>query len=323
MEVGADILLRAIAITLVTYNHAHPYSDFSMGWGGGMTFLMMLSGYNFAKYGMDGATREEGRAALTRLGLSILIPSFIAVVGFFLLLQKFNFAELLFYRNWLTAERISKFPTWYPQVMVQMFAGLALLFSIPRVGAAIFRWPLRAALVLFGLALGIRTAFPMPLLHNHLPHLFLWNFVLGWVVYFSVTRLPGPWGKLLACASGIAGATAIMSAEMLAFWCLSVGVVLLVLPLRIRLWTPVARFVFIVSQATFAIFLLHRFVYEVYEHMPVPQNDDVEWIVGFFGSIALWIAGVVPVRAYRALRRRFQTPASSANLVRALRPSSA
>src|SRR5262245_32269636 len=124
MEVGADVLLRALAITLVTYNHAHPYSDFWMGWGGGMTFLMMLSGYNFAKYGMDGATYQQGRAAITRLGVRILIPSFFVVVFFFLLLRKFDLAELLFYRNWITAERISKFPTWYPQVMVQMCIGL-------------------------------------------------------------------------------------------------------------------------------------------------------------------------------------------------------
>lgn len=327
MDVSADVLLRALAITLVTYNHAHHNADFAMGWAGGMTFLMMLSGYNFAKYGMDGATHEAGRAALVRLGLRILIPSFFAVVGFFLLLQKFDLAELLFYRNWLTPQRISKFPTWYPQVMMQMFAGLVLLFCIPRVGAAFFRWPLRAALLLFGIALAMRIVFPLffdtTSLMHHLPHLLLWNFTLGWVVYFSVTRLPAAWGKVLACICGFAGAAASVSIEMLEFWCLSIGVILLVLPLRVRLWTPLARFVFIVSQATFAIFLLHRFLYEVYEHMPIPQDQDAMWVVGLFGSIALWIAGVVPVRAYRALRRRAKTPAPSGNFLNTMRTSNA
>lgn len=327
MQVGADIFLRAAAITLVTYNHAHPNSDFSLGWGGGMTFLMMLSGYNFAKYGMEGATALEGRMALLRLGLRILVPSLIAVIGFFVLLQKFNLAELLFYRNWLTPERVSKFPTWYPQVMTQMFAGLAVLFSIPRIGRAIFRHPLSAALIVFGLSAGVRVMFPRvwdtaPLLH-HLPQLLLWNFSLGWAVYFSVARLPAPWGKLVACACGLIGAAVGFAMDTLAFWCLSVGVVLLVLPLRLDLWTPLARFVFVAGQATFAIFLLHRFVFEVYEHMPVPQNDDVEWLIGLFGSIALWMAGIVPLRAYRALRRKSAQPTNTALATGAKNPLAA
>lgn len=273
-----------------------------------MTFLMMLSGYNFAKFGMQGATASEGRNALARLGLKILLPSLVAVICFFIILREFSWEELLFYRNWITTERISKFPTWYPQVIVQMFAGLFLLFSIPGISASIFRHPLPASLVIFAVAVVIRGVFPniwdtAPLRH-FLPHLYLWNFTLGWVVYFCVTCLASPWGKLVAVTGAVVGAEVGWGIHALDFWWLSIGVTLLVLPLRLMLWTPVARFVFIVSQATFAIFLLHRFVYKVCEHMPIPQNQDVEWIIGLLGSIGLWMFGVIPLRAYRSLARR-------------------
>jgi hypothetical protein len=306
LEVSADILLRALAIVLVAYNHAHPFTNFSMGWGGGMTFLMMLSGYNFARFGMEDASPNEGRVALFHLGRKILVPSLIVVIAFFIMLQRFNLEELLFYRNWITTERVSKFPTWYPQVMLQMFAGIFLLFSVPGISNAIFRQPLKSALVIFIFAAAIRAIYPRDWFVStpHLPHLYLWNFVLGWVVYFSVSRLPSPWGKLLAIACAIIGATASYHWGRLDFWCLLVGVTLLVLPLTVQLWKPIARSIFIISEATFAIFLLHRFVYEVYERMPVPQNEDMKWLAGVVFSVVMWMAGVVPLRAYRALQQR-------------------
>jgi hypothetical protein len=308
MEVSADILLRALAITMVTYNHAHPYPTFAPGWGGGMTFLMMLSGYNFAKFGMQGASPTDGRLALARLGSKILIPSVILVLFFFVILRKFDWAELFFYRNWITVQRISKFPTWYPQVIIQMFGALLLLFSIPKVAAWIFRHPLPASLIIYSIAVAVRAVFPQVWdtapLHHFLPHLFLWNFTLGWVVYFCVTGVGGQWGKVLAVAAAVLGASFGWGIHALDFWWLTIGVTLLVLPLNLRLYTPVARFFFIVSQATFAIFLLHRFVYEIYEHVPVPQDQNAEWLVGYFGSIGLWMAAVIPLRAYRAIARR-------------------
>jgi hypothetical protein len=315
LNVRADVLLRALAITAVTYNHAHPYSTFALGWGGGMTFLLMLSGYNFAKFAMNGATPEQTRARLVRLGWRIFVPSLAAVVFFFILLRKFDLAELLFYRNWLTPQRIAKFATWYPQVIVQMFAGLYVLFSIPSLARAILRWPVQASLCIFLLGVLIRAAFPViwdtAWLHHHLPHLFLWNFTLGWLVYFSTTQLPAPWGKLLAVAGAALGGIVGFGMGYLDFWWLCVGVLLLVLPLDVRLPAIPGRLVLLISQATFAIFLLHRFVYEVYEHLPIPQQNDAMWIIGLAGSLGLWMGGSALIRAYRTLRQREITPQSA------------
>jgi len=308
MNVRADILLRALAIISVTYNHAHPYSTFVLGWGGGMTFLMMLSGYNFARFGMREGTPEKARDYLFRLGWGIVVPSLIAVVFFFLLLQKFNLAELLFYRNWLTPERVAKFPTWYPQVILQMFAGLFLLFSIPSVARAILRRPLAWSLGVFAFALAVRALSPLvwdtvPLEH-HLPHLYLWNFCLGWLVYFALKEWPSPWSKLAVVVCAALGATVHWGYDRLTFYWLTVGTALLVIPLDLRMPSKLGQFFHLVSQATLAIFLLHRFFYEVYEHMPIPQDQDVMWLMGLFGSLATWILWTAAVRAFRYIRRQ-------------------
>lgn len=306
MEVAPDILLRALAICLVTYNHAHPYPTFSLGWGGGMTVLMMLSGYNFAKFGMQGASANDAARALSRLGLKIFVPSLVAVLLCFAVLRAFSLSELLFYRNWISLERISKFPTWYPQVILQMFAGLVLLFSIPGLGDRILRKPFPYSLALFSVAVAIRVTFPRIWdtsgLHNLLPHLYLWNFLLGWVVYFANAEVRSVGRKVVTFVCAVVGAYVGWGIHALDFWCLTLGVLLLTLDVRITLWTPLARIVFVISQATFGIFLVHRMIYKNYEHFHFPANQDLEWIVGLGGSILLWVAAVIPVRAYRSLR---------------------
>jgi len=129
---------------------------------------------------------------------------------------------------------------------------------------------------------------------------------------FMISRRKFFSNAVVTAGAAVLGASFGWGIHALDFWWLTIGVTLLVLPLNLRLYTPVARFFFIVSQATFAIFLLHRFVYEIYEHVPVPQNQNAEWLVGFFGSIGLWMAAVIPLRAYRAIVRRHGNPSTGA-----------
>lgn len=307
--VDSDVFMRAVAICSVVWNHANPLA---LGaFGGGMTFLMMLSGFSFARFSLRGLTAPEVRASLVRLGLRIGVPSFLLVLAFFLALRRFDWRELLFVSNWWTIDRISIFPTWYPQVMLQMFALLYVLFLLP----AASRWlkrPLAFSLIIFASGLAMRIILPLAVwdtayLHHNLPHLYLWNFTLGWVVYFLVRdRVPSVADKALAIGCIAAGALAGWGWGRLDFWWLTVFGITFVLVPRVTLPRPIATLAGLLSQSAFTIFLLHRVLFVVLNHI-VPAWTDraplVHWAFALFASVATWITFTAMTRAYRELDR--------------------
>lgn len=175
-----DLALRAVAILAVTWNHANPLARGALG--GGMTFLFMLSGYNFARFAILNSNIGRLRRALVMFALRVFVPSMALVMFFSLLLHDFFWQEFLFISNWWTIERVSIFPTWYPQVLLQILVGLYAAFSVPAIGGSLLRRPLVWSMVLFVVAVLVRLLGPMfwdtSHLRHNLPHLYLWNFVL-------------------------------------------------------------------------------------------------------------------------------------------------
>jgi hypothetical protein len=309
VKVDSDIVLRACAISAVVWNHADLGSRGTLG--GGMTVLMMLSGFMFARFSLADHSAVKVRQSLVSLGLHILLPSLGFVVFYAFALRQFDPLELLFISNWWTTKRVALFPTWYPQVMVQMFILLYLLFLTP-LGRLAERRPLHFSLGVFLVGVAVRFAFPIwvwdsePLVH-HLPHLFLWNFSLGWVVYFLAERggrtLPR---LLLAWACIVLGGLVGWGAATNDFlWLVTAGALFLMIP-RLTLPRIVAIPVGIVSQATFAIFLLHRGVYVVMEHF-CPGTDYVplaRWSAAMLFCLSTWIGYTAVTRAWRVLHQQ-------------------
>lgn len=302
-------MLRALAISSVVWNHANPSANGTFG--GGMTFLMMLSGFTFARFSLRGATPATVRQALLRLGWRIALPSLALVILSFVLLQSFELKELLLVSNWWTRSRIALFPLWYPEVMVQMFAMLYLFFLTPAARIAL-RHPLAFSLVAFGIAIAMRRLLPDYVwdtthLQHDLPQLFLWNFALGWVVFFLITKETKTWfAAALAMACIAVGAHVGWGWGRLDFWWLVVGGAVFVLWRRFIVPKPLAAVVGLVSQAAFTIFLLHRLCFTVLEHfMPAykARGPGMHFMVGMLVSVAVWISATAAQRAWHQLRK--------------------
>lgn len=314
-SIDTDVLLRALAISSVTLNHALPHAGGRSGVAGGMTALLMLSGYSFARFIMAGASARDMQRGLASFTLRIFVPSFIAVLFFFAVQREISLTELLFIRNWFDPDRIAIFPVWYPQVIVQMGLGLMALFAIPGLAAAFLRNPLAASAILWAGAVAVRMILPLyidtkPLLH-HLPHLYLWNFVLGWLVFFLLSKDRVDC-KLAATAVVLLSAYLVWTPRSLQFWALGVAGIALVWAVRVRLPAPVTHVAGLVSQATFTIFLLHRFVYAVYDKVlapPLPKGVTM-WIVGMICCLIAWVLAAAASRAYRKLDRQRLTGAA-------------
>ncbi|EZP69672.1 hypothetical protein BV96_03970 [Sphingomonas paucimobilis] len=305
--VDTDVLLRAIAISLVVWNHAIPSGSSSVGvpdLAGGMTLLMMMSGYSFARFALVDAEPAEVRRGLISFGLRILVPSIVAVILFMAIKRRFSLTELLFISNWFTTYRIVIFPVWYVQVMVQMMLLLLAVFAIPPVARWFTGDPLQGSVTIFLTALVMRIILPLyidtrPLMH-HLPHLYLWNFALGWVVYFLQARHKVP-GKALASLAIIAAGALVWTPASYQFVVLSLGGLALVWVRRASLPGLLVRAASILSQATFTIFLLHRFIFATYlavlaRFLPVGM---FMWAVGLMASAGAWILASATLRAYK------------------------
>lgn len=313
-SIDTDVLLRALAIAMVALNHAMPHGGDETGVAGGMTVLLMLSGYSFARFVMAEATPHDLRRGMWLFTLRIFVPSFIAVLFFFLVQREFNLTELLFIRNWFNPERISIFPVWYPQVIVQMGLMLLGFFALPGVATGFLRRPLLGSALVWLAGLLIRMILPRyvdtaPLLH-HLPHLFLWNFALGWVVFFLLAQRSLA-TQFAAVVAVLVSAYLVWTPGRLQFWALAVAGLALIWSLRVRLPGALTHVFGLISQATFAIFLLHRFVYALYGKLLTPLPKGVlMWLLGLALCLGAWVVAAALSRAYHKLSR--QQPAAGA-----------
>lgn len=310
-----DVVLRGLAILLMAYRHSHNSSEFALSLAGGMTFLLMLSGMNFARFALGG-TAVIVRRSIKELARQVFIPCLVVVLLGFVLARRFSWSELLFVENFVSKHRFGLFRVWYCQVLLQLLGGYYLLFSIPPVARLVLRFPARAAIALFAVALLLRAAGPLVwdagYLLNRVPHMYWWNFALGSVLFFLTTEpwRSKPWSKPLAFACVVSAATVGWGLNGLDGWGLIASTTLLVTVSAVRLPAVLARAIVLVSGATFAIFLLHwasfRVAESAYRLLAGPTaglDRNVAFVAGVLMCVTCWVAFKAFVRAYRALVR--------------------
>lgn len=310
-----DVALRAMAMVAIVYHHAHLLDAGPFGLAGGMTFLMMLSGLNFARFAVKDATADGVRQSILELARQVWVPSLLLVLLSFAVYGKFDLLELLFVRNWRDTKHIAAFYDWYPQVLLQLLAVFYLMFSVPALSRGILRHPARAMLALFAIGLALRVLAPLvwdtAYLRHRLPHTFLWNFVLGGVVYFLVMDRPAPKpaSRAIVIACVVAGAVAAWNPRTFQFWWLVVGGVMLATVRQVWLPAVVSRIAVILSSATLTIFLTHLIwfkllnnLYGVVTASRAVLHPDLLAVLALTGSVAMWVAFRALRAAWRLIR---------------------
>jgi len=324
-RVSADVLLRSLAILLVTFHHAVGSVALATAWfGGGTTVLMMLSGMNFAKFGMQQADSKHTSGRLLRFAGKLALASIAVVLLMTVpMLHSHTFAVV---QNFVVFAFVH-LHLWYAQVLALMCIGLAILFALPRGGHAFFKSPLIGSLALLVIALAIRAVCPLiwdtSAIFHRLPHLFLWNFILGWALFFLIdkeaTPRPAAWRYgavlLVLVASGMIG----WGVQTSDFWCLLAAGVFWLACDGVRLPVLPARFVNITAQAALVIYLVHWVfllqLARLFGLAPVPIEQFrltiltvvavlVMWVVPMLMSIACWVAMASTSRAYSTLKSR-------------------
>jgi hypothetical protein len=297
-ELDSLYVVRAFAISAVVANHS-----LTIPVAGGLNLLFLLSGVSFSQLCFGGHDRSGIFSIAIRFVRPLVIWSVIMCLLWFAAFRRVEWPEILMFSNWITENRVSKFPIWYTQVIIQMMIVIVGIFWAFRLSDGVRALPVGSTLIALALTVSLATVaqamFNTDALKDKLPHLHAWNFILGWVFWaVLMNRKPTTWDRI---------AMTVLCVPLLTFMFLALDVPaamsrvrLVILPVLLLIWVPTVRLpravaqpVLLISQATLFLFFLHYpFLLTVRNLFEGNVNDDflgvMKFAVALLGPILIW-----------------------------------
>lgn len=287
--INTNQLFRALAILFVVANHSVWFSI-----AGGMNFLLLLSGYNFASFSFA-KNNKQIIIDLWQLIRKITLPSMLVMLFYFIINERFTFEEFFMISNWFYLNKTTNIalPIWYPQMFLQLGVILTVLFLIFPIHTSIKKNNIIATIILVFLSLivfAIATSiFNTSHLGNRLPHLLLWNFILGWSLW-ALLNIRTAKNKIIASSLVfisvyiVYGGSHYQGNRLEIFLMLALSFIWLE---NIHLPNVFVKIINIISSSTLYIFLLHLTFFQVY-YLIFPEytlNYKVEVVTKFAFSV--------------------------------------
>ncbi len=264
-----------------------------------------------------------------RASLFKLVTYSIPLALFWCGLQRhFDLLEVGMVSNWFYASRLSKFPIWYTQAMLQMFLALAVLFYVLDLTPKLQRRPVvvTMALLIAAMVLGIvsKLLWDTTYLDDKLPQLQMWNVIVGWLFWaVLVNRTATARDRILFVLMSVVSSyvmfveIGLVEGVARFCWFSATLVVIVWVPQKILLPGLLAHVVALISQASLYIFLLHRAILLAFDKIgAVLGGAGAVW----FNSIRFLIAVGAPLLIWafatavsRTWSRRPARPAPSSS----------
>lgn len=313
--VDPDVAIRAVGICLVVLDHATSVGRPAQILAG-LNMLLMVSGYSFARFLPKGAGRGAIARSFFSYGKAIWLPCFIALAASALVYRRFDLPDLLFIGNFFHSEHVAFFPAWYPMELLQYILLLALFFALPGVAAFYSRRPFVAIAGLLVLSVGQRLVLSKIWAAGYLdgggPHVMLWNFVAGWLVFAAFSG--GRHERLLrgvAFLAIVAFSWATWGLHLMRFWSTVAAAAALLIGIRIIVPFALSRIVLLLSQGALAIFILHLPFISFYNLVTGTANTYASGLFAIAGPMLLWVVFSAAMRAYRILAQGARAATSS------------
>lgn len=312
-RVPTDVFVRALAISMVVFNHSAVVPDRPYELGGGLSALILLGGYAFARFNASFSAIQL-RAYIRRFAVSFGVPCLILVVLSFAARRSFSWSELLFVHNFVTYSHIALFYNWYAEALLQLLALIYALTFWPGWVRAMQDHPWRTSLastfVAFVLMMVIVDRWDPG---NRLPHYLMWQFLFGWMIHYALqAHAENKWIKpvtlLLAVSFSFAAFQLVQPLRLPVF----IGTTALLLyTSSVRVGNVAARLVSLVSQATLTIFLTHWLILQIFDRLHLRRFqsgfhlEDVlfAWTVAMTGGLGIWLLASSIARAWHYARR--------------------
>ncbi|NUT92984.1 MAG: non-ribosomal peptide synthetase [Saccharothrix sp.] len=244
--VETDIVLRALAIVLVVGSHIKVFDV-----TGGAHLLLVIAGWNFARFLLPGSSRRILRSAAL-----VAVPTSLWLVYRVFTTDDVTWVNVLLVNNFVRTGAVGY---WFVEVLVHVLLVLALVFAVPRVRkweqAHGFAFAL-VALVLLSLprlAFGADASFVE---RNMTTVGAVWFFALGWLA-FRADSTVRRCAVLLVAMALVPGSFDDPAREGVVL----AGLALLLAVPRVPLPRPVVGVVSLVASASLYIYLTHYAVF--------------------------------------------------------------
>jgi len=254
-EVDNTTFIRAIAIVAIVILHIAPQYSVN-GWTSG---LFMAAGFLLAKFQFSMVIAEQSPRPIVLSVIRILIPATILTAAFQIgLFGRIHLPELLLYRNFFALPS----GYWFIQVLVQCLLFLALLFWFAPVRRFAAERAFDFGIILLGFSALLMLTAPFDSIPDqrnwHLPQFRLWQFAIGWCIYFSDTPPRRIIATYALCFFVVFEYWLVQMGEGVGYAVVTgaLGLVLLHVP-RIFLVKPLQHFAYAMAGASLFIYLLH------------------------------------------------------------------
>lgn len=256
-RIDSEMVVRLAALGLVAAGHAAP--AVTEAWiRGGSAVLFALAGYNLARFQRESLLEGRVRPAISGTVYRVIAPYLVLVA----LLLPISDAEKtiawpLLVSVFTVEVRGPLFSFWFIESVFHALLITCALFLLPPVRRLSRASPFGAALLLVGVATGLKFLVPIVWNDGREIHLtvdaWLYLYFIGWAAYLAKTR--SQQATLLLLAAVIAALDYGLASSR-AFWLVAGLGVVLFAP-RLMLPRPAAAAVLTLAGASYFIYLLH------------------------------------------------------------------
>lgn len=184
--IESEVVLRMFAILAVVVNHA---SDWIVG--GGAEVLLILAGYNLARYQKPRLEAGQGFSFAFSFFRRIILPYYVLLTAYLLAKGELDAPSLLLVSNLFGRFGSLIEPFWFLEAMIQCLMIVAVISLAPPVQLAIRRNPWRFGLMCLAVTVVLKCATYAVLHHDHLmqrtPDAALLLLATGWCVHEART----------------------------------------------------------------------------------------------------------------------------------------
>jgi acyl-CoA synthetase (AMP-forming)/AMP-acid ligase II len=302
-RVETSLLLRAIAILLVTATHANLF-----GVQGGAHLLLALLGFNLARFQLSGGTPSSRALGLLRVAAGIAVPAVLWIGGVALLTGMYEPSTVLLLNDLLGGgeQWTVQWQYWFLEVAVWSIVALAAAAAVPALTRLDQRHPYALPVTVYAGTMCLRlalTGVEAGAVERYSLPSTAWLLALGWVVARSARRSTRVISSVLivVAVAGFFGdpvrEAVVAGGLLLVLW-------VPVVPLP-RIAVPAIR---VVAGASLFVYLVHWQVYPWLE-------DDFPLLA----TLASFGAGIAAWQLHRLAKRGITTVRSRRRAVR-IRP---
>lgn len=308
--VDTTLFLRLVGIVAVVTYH---FTEADIG--GATYLLLLLAGYNFARFQLRSVLAADTVAPILLSTLRFVAPLFLVVAAIELRHGELQLQNLLLLGNFVPAA-YPQFDYWFVEVLAQILLFFAVTLSVPALRQRLRKWPLAGPLAFLAAATVAALAGPhfwdTTVFYDRMPHMLLWLFVLGWAMAAEARG-----ARLIVAALVLALPAIVWDLDDLPpwvangpLWIWAGGLVLLAFR-QVRVPFPLDRLAYWIGGASMFIYITHWSTQNIWHRIvPVswPVLDiGVALVAGVLFRV-VWDSGVKHAR--RAWRRHLLRTAS-------------